>query len=258
MGMYESFAEVYDAFMDNVPYGEWALFIEEKLRGAGITDGLVLDLCCGTGKLTRLLARSGYDMIGADASADMLRIAQEKEAEDPLGILYLLQDARSFELYGTVRAIVSTCDSLNYLTEEADLEETFRLVNNYLDPGGLFLFDMNTPFHYEVLCADHTFAENRPEGSFIWENDYDGAERINEYDLTLYLERPGGSFERFQETHREKAWTLREVKAALEKAGLTVLQVLDGYRDEELKADSPRMVILAREGGKQQPVKQEH
>lgn len=118
MEAYTSFAEVYDQFMDNVPYREWADFLQEILQKEGINDGLVLDLGCGTGSMTEELAGRGYDIIGVDNSEDMLEIAMEKRQESGHDILYLLQDMQEFELYGTVRAVVSVCDSVNYVTEK--------------------------------------------------------------------------------------------------------------------------------------------
>ena len=140
-GAYQSFARVYDMFMNDVPYEEWADYIQSLLLEYGVEDGLVLELGCGTGSLTEILSARGYDMIGVDNSEEMLEIALDKKTESGQDILYLLQDMREFELYGTVRAVISICDSMNYITEETDLLEVFRLVNNYLDPGGVFIFD---------------------------------------------------------------------------------------------------------------------
>ena len=184
---YGSFASVYDIFMDNVPYGEWARHIREKLCEHGVTDGIVLDLGCGTGTMTERLAGYGYDMIGVDNSEEMLELAMEKKTESGYDILYLLQDMRGFELYGTVRAVVSVCDSVNYITEPDELEEVFRLVNNYLDPKGIFLFDFNTVHKYRDVIGDSTIAEDRGVCSFIWDNRYYEKEQINEYDLTLFI-----------------------------------------------------------------------
>lgn len=256
--MYENFARVYDTFMDNVPYDAWAGYLIRKLKKEGIADGLVLDLGCGTGQMTRRLADAGYDMIGADGSADMLQIAQEAETLLPdaskisgrKDILYLLQDIRAFELYGTVRAVIATCDTLNYITDREDLLQVFRLVNNYLDPGGVFLFDLNTPYHYRELCADNTFAEARDDCSFIWENDYDDASRINEYDLTLFLQREDGLYERFFETHRERAWDVKEVRQLLETAGMEYMGAQEAYTDEDVSETTDRVLICAREHGK--------
>ena len=187
MEAYTSFAYVYDTFMDNVPYGEWARHIREKLCEHGVTDGIVLDLGCGTGTMTERLAGYGYDMIGVDNSEEMLELAMEKKTESGYDILYLLQDMRGFELYGTVRAVVSVCDSVNYITEPDELEEVFRLVNNYLDPKGIFLFDFNTVHKYRDVIGDSTIADDRGVCSCIWDNRYYEKEQINEYDLTLFI-----------------------------------------------------------------------
>ena len=173
MEAYTNFAEVYDTFMDNVPYEQWAAYIKETLKEDGIADGLVLELGCGTGSMTERLAEAGYDMIGVDNSADMLEIALDKREKSGQDILYLLQDMREFELYGTVRAIISACDCVNYVTEDEDLLQVFRLVNNYLDPEGLFLFDFNTRYKYETVLGEQVIAEDREDCSFIWDNYYD-------------------------------------------------------------------------------------
>ena len=127
MEMYEDFALVYDRFMDETPYEEWCQFVVGRLKQDQITDGILLDLGCGTGSMTELLAKQGYDMIGVDLSDSMLDIAMEKRAQSGHNILYLQQDMREFELYGTVRAVICLCDSLNYLLEEDDLLTTFIL-----------------------------------------------------------------------------------------------------------------------------------
>ena len=137
MDAYTGFAAVYDELMDNIPYEEWGKYLIDLLNEYGIKDGIVLDLGCGTGNITEILANNGYDMIGVDNSQEMLNIAMEKRGDDT-SILYLLQDMRGFELYGTVAAVVSICDSLNYLTEYEDVVETFKLVRNYLRPGRNF------------------------------------------------------------------------------------------------------------------------
>ena len=220
MASYESFARVYDLFMDNIPYEEWCGYLHTLLEKYDVTDGLVLELGCGTGTMTELLADSGYDMIGVDNSADMLEIALEKKEQSGKDILYLQQDMREFELYGTVRAIVSVCDSMNYITDEADLLEVFRLVNNYLDPDGIFIFDMNTPYKYREMLGNTTIAENREEGSFIWENEFDEETGINVYDLTLFLPREDGLYEKDEEVHYQKAYEPEKIQELMKKAGL--------------------------------------
>lgn len=258
MEAYTSFAQVYDLFMDNVPYEEWCEYLREQLKSYGIEDGLILDLGCGTGKMTRRMADFGYDMIGVDSSMEMLEIAGEFDEPDAdsqedagkRNILYLMQDMREFELYGTVRAVYSACDSLNYILEEEDLLTVFLLVNNYLDPGGLFIFDMNTSYKYKELLGENTFAESRDASSFIWDNYYDAKERINEYDLTLFIQEEDGRFQRFQEQHYQKCYSLDTVKELLARAGMEFVAVYDAYTKQALRKDSDRMTIVARESGK--------
>lgn len=274
MDAYTSFAQVYDLFMDNVPYEEWSKYVISLLKEEKIEDGLVLDLGCGTGKMTRFLAAAGYDMIGIDNSEDMLEIARECQyaqeyageqteepaAEDAAGpdtenqascnILYLLQDMREFELYGTVRAVISICDSMNYILDEEDLLQVFKLVNNYLDPKGVFIFDMNTRYKYAELLGESTITENREEGSFIWENYFDEEEGINEYDLTLFIREEGDLYRKYEEIHYQKVYDLDTVRRLLKAAGMEFVAAYDAFAKEPVKADSERIYIIARECGK--------
>ena len=229
MEAYTSFARVYDTFMDNVPYGEWCEYVAGLLEAYEIRDGLVLDLGCGTGSLTELLAEKGYDMIGADCSEDMLEIAGEKKEKSGYDILYLLQDMRKFELYGTVRAVVSICDSMNYIMSEEELLQVFRLVNNYLDPEGIFIFDMNTIYKYRELLGDATIAENREACSFIWENSWYEEERVNEYDLTIFEKEENGLFRKYTETHFQRAYEIKTVKRLIQEAGMEFVAVFDAF-----------------------------
>ena len=248
MEAYTSFARVYDMFMDNVPYEVWSRYIVEKLRANGIDSGYVVDLGCGTGKLTTLLADAGYDMIGIDNSFDMLDMALEREDDR---ILYLMQDMREFELYGTVAAVYSICDSINYITEPKELQTVFELVNNYLDPGGLFIFDFNTEYKYREVIGDTVIAENREAGSFIWENAYDEETKINEYDLTIFV--PSGEkelYEKHEEVHFQRGYTLEEMKKLLEAAGMIFEKALDADTQAEVTDRSERIYIFARECGK--------
>ena len=259
MSSYTNFAYVYDTFMDNVPYDEWCDYLVSLLKEYGIDDGLILDMGCGTGNMTSRLCQLGYDMIGIDNSEDMLAIAREKAVGDEENILYLLQDMRSFELYGTVRAIVSICDSMNYILKEEELLQVFKLVNNYLDPEGLFIFDLNTLYKYETLLGDRTIAENRGDCSFIWDNYYYDEEKINEYELSIYVKAEdedemegaeGELFYRYTETHYQRAYDLETVKQLIEKAGMKFVAVYDAMTRNAPAEDSERVYIIAREQGK--------
>ena len=251
MEAYTGFASVYDTFMDNIPYEEWAEYIIERLKEYGIEDGLVLDLGCGTGSMTELLAAAGYDMIGVDNAQEMLEIAMEKREASGHDILYLLQDMREFELYGTVRAIVSICDSLNYILDEDELLEVFRLANNYLDPKGLFVFDFNTIYKYRDILGDTTIAEAREECSFIWDNYFYEEEEINEYELSLFVrEGDGDLYRRYRETHLQKAYDLDTIRRLVEESGLTYITAYDAFTLDAPTAESERICVIAREKGK--------
>lgn len=255
MEAYTGFAEVYDMFQDNIPYGDWCRYLIQLLKQEGVEDGIVLDLGCGTGNVTERLAQAGYDMIGVDCSEDMLGIALEKREREELAavhdsILYLCQDMRAFELFGTVKAVVSICDSMNYITSYEDLVQVFRLVNNYLDPGGPFIFDLNTCHKYRDILADNTFAEVRDESSFIWENYFEEETGINEYDLTLFI-REGDLYRRYTETHFQKAYPLAEVKRAAREAGLVWVAAYEAFTENPVGEDTERMYIVLREHGKE-------
>lgn len=248
MDAYTGFAEVYDLFMEDVPYEAWCEQIVEILQGEQITEGLLLDLGCGTGTLTRLLAEKGYDMIGVDGSQEMLMEAREKtNGQD---ILYLCQDMRAFELYGTVRAIVCTCDTMNYLLTPEDFIQTVRLANNYLDPGGLFIFDLNTLYKFRELMGNATIAENAEDASFIWENYFDEETGRNEYDLTLFIRQEDGLFARVTELHEEQGYSHEEVCEFLKAGGMELVRVFDAQTGQPPAATTEKVFYIAREHGK--------
>lgn len=265
MKAYTSFAHVYDTFMDNIPYEAWSQYLISLLKTYGVDDGIVLDMGCGTGNITGLLAKEGYDMIGIDNSEDMLMTASEKAMEDGLNILYLEQDMRDFELYGTVCAAVSICDSMNYILEPDELRQVFKLVNNYLDPNGVFIFDMNTEYKYREVMGDRTIAENREDCAFIWDNYYDAQTKQNTYELNLFIKDTGDDesgaeaadeyedgepFVRFSEVHYQRAYSVGEVKKLLSEAGMVFVAAYDAFTMEEVRPDSERIYIVARECGK--------
>lgn len=251
MEAYTGFAQVYDLFMDNIPYEEWSRYLITLLEECGVTKGLIADLGCGTGSITEYLSQAGYEMIGIDNAEEMLDIARQKAADKDLDILYLQQDMQQMELYGTVAAFVSICDSMNYITAEEDLREVFRLVNNYLDAGGLFIFDLNTKYKYQTILAQNTFAENRDNCSFIWENYYYPEESINEYDLTIYVRDEENEdqevYYRFDEEHYQRAYELEDIKRFLADAGMEFVAAYDAFTREAPRSESERIYIIARE-----------
>lgn len=247
MSKYTDFASVYDILMEHIPYDEWANYIENILKQHDIDKGLVLELGCGTGTMTRKMASKGYDMIGIDLSEEMLSIARQRGEGKEDGILYLCQDMREFELYGTVAAVFCVCDSINYMLSQEDLKKVFCLVANYLDSGGLFIFDMDTVYLYEEVLGDNTNMLNHQAGSFIWENSFYPDEMINEVSLTLFLKQENSLYRKHHETHVRKAYDLKIVKGLLEEAGMELLGAYHEMTEEEPRLDSERICIVARE-----------
>lgn len=254
MNEYTDFAAVYDSFMEDVPRKDWAAFIKKRLDEKGINSGILLDMGCGTGVMTKIMAGLGYDMIGTDASADMLGIAM---AESDESILYLLQEFSELELYGTVAGVISTCDCINYITDKDELISVFKKVNNYLEKDGLFIFDINSMNKYENVLGDNIFAESLEDCAYIWENQYENKDKLNFYGLTLFVEDPEtGQYEKSYEEHVQRAYELSEIKECLITAGMEFLGAYVDYTDEEIDADNyddhnesvMRITILAKEG----------
>lgn len=266
MEPYGEFAGVYDELMDNVPYGQWSRQLDGLIRRYGVSRPVrnaaealaaernqVLDLGCGTGTLTELMYSLGYDMIGVDISEAMLNAALEKREKSGSGILYLRQDMRELELYSTVGTVYSVCDSLNYILEEEELLKVFSLVNEYLFPGGIFIFDFNTDYKYRKIIGDATIAENREDCSFIWENYYDPGRGLNEYDLTVFVKRANGDFHRFCEVHVQRGYTLEQMISLLERSGMVFLEAYDADSSGPVTPESGRICVVAREHGKKTP-----
>lgn len=218
MESYTDFAYIYDKLIDQ-DYERWADYIEEIFKKHNVKPKLILDLGCGTGSITNILAKRGYDMIGVDLSPDMLNVARDKAYEDELDVLYLCQDIREFELYGTVDAIICTLDVLNYITDPKDLKRVFSLVKNYLNPDGIFIFDINTKHKLKNTLGNNTFINDENGIFYTWENEY--SENISNQYLTFFAETEDGLYERFDENHVQRAYTTEEIKGNLEENKLT-------------------------------------
>ena len=251
MEAYSVFAGIYDEFMDNIPYGKWEEYIICILKKQGIDSGIVAELGCGTGIMTRRLAKRGYDMIGIDISEEMLAAAREHE--DSGSILYLNQDMRELELFGTVNAVISICDSMNYILSEDDLCSVFKKVNNYLEKDGLFIFDIKTLHFYSNILKDTVQADNRKDACLIWENYFDEDSRIHTYDLTMFIAAEGDlgdgkRFERYTERHLQRAYTVEEIKKAIDAAGMELVAVYGAMTYETPKDDDERIYFVVKEG----------
>lgn len=243
--MYTRFAEIYDRLTHDIPYIKWADYLESAFLKFGRKPNLVLELGCGTGSLAIELSKRGYEMIALDISSDMLARAYEKAHESKADILFLNQDMREFELYGTVDAIVCLLDSINYLPSLTDLKKVFKLVNNYLNPGGLFIFDVNSPYKLSKVLGNEVFFELGDETSWIWNNTYDRKRKCTTFDLTFFVKNNEGLYERFDETHTERAYTRAEIVRTLAGAGLKLLGDYGELRFESPRPEEERIFYIA-------------
>jgi len=242
MDSYTIFAQVYDKFIQ-APYDQWADYIEQIwTKFADNRPKLVLDLACGTGNMAQILGGRGYDMIGVDNSVEMLSQARQKDPET----LYLLQDMREFELYGSIDAIVCICDSLNYILEYDELMQVFLLCHYYLNPDGILIFDVNTEYKYNEILADNNFSQTDENAAYIWENYYDKGERLNEFATTFFIKQKGGLFARHEELHIQKAHSIQEIKNALITANLEILAEFDELTFNPPNPQSERIFFVAK------------
>ena len=219
--MYNDFSKFYDLFAYDIPYDKFFSYYSEIFGTLGVKPELVADICCGTGSLTTLLSRK-YDVIGIDSSTEMLDIAREKDKSNK--ILYLNQSMTDFELYGTVDAFVSSLDSVNYLLSDEDLITHFKLIKNYLNDGGIYIFDISTCYKFKYILGDNSFVDERENTMFVWQNDYDADEGLN----TMYLDifyRENGRYNRISETHYERGHTIPHLSAVIKKCGLKVINI---------------------------------
>lgn len=240
MNSYMGFARLYDALTFDVEYESIADFITQRLEANGLSKGMVLDLACGTGSLTLALSRRGFEMLAADASEDMLSVARQKSGAEK--ILFLHQPMEEFELYGTVDAIVCVLDSINYLTEPQALEKTFALCANYLNPGGVLIFDVNSEYKFRRVLADETYTYETENIYYIWENEFNEETGLCDLYLTFFEKQADGLYSRMEEVHTQRLYSDSRLSKALDNAGLTVTARYDGYTDRPPQPDSQRIV----------------
>jgi len=243
MQHYKGFAVVYDELMADAPYERWGKYITEILQKQ--KSKLVLDLACGTGNMTLLLAKKGFDMIGVDLSEDMLATAQQKMYEENQRILFLAQDMRELDLYGTVDAVICVCDGLNYILDPSDLTKVFARVKLFLNPGGIFIFDINTEYKFKEVMANRIFEGESAKGAaYEWENNFNEETRINEYRVTFFNHQNPNE-EPFTEIHKQRAYTQAEIIRTLKETGFCNILVCDDYTGEPSKPNSTRLAFTA-------------
>lgn len=245
---YEVFADFYDALTDNVDYAVLSKTICSLLARYGLDRGLLLDLGCGTGTLSVLLAKAGYEVVGADISPDMLAVAQEKAFAAGQDILFLCQDMTRLDLYGTLDAAVCTLDALNHLPSRAAVEEALRRVSLFLNPDGVFIFDTNTLYKHREVLGNNTFVYDTDEVYCVWQNELQSDEKTVDISLDFFMPASDDApiYERESEQFTECAYSGAEWEEMIKNAGFSVLGVFDGYTENPLTDASERAVYAVR------------
>ncbi len=243
--IYTNFAYIYDKLMYDIDYSKWVEYIEAVFKANGLEPRIILDLGCGTGNFCIEMAKRGYDMIGIDLSTEMLSCAKEKSEDEGVDVLYLNQDMTNFELYGTVDAVVSLMDSVNYITSKNKIKRTLSLVKTYLNPGGIFIFDINTCYKLEKVLGNEVFYDINDEVSYIWENSYDKRRKLSRFDLTFFV-NDKGTYKRFDETHLERGYSIKELKDMIQSSGMELISIFHELSFNRATPKSKRVFFVCR------------
>ncbi|MBR1663722.1 MAG: class I SAM-dependent methyltransferase [Ruminococcus sp.] len=243
---YSSFAYFYDRLQSDVDYNAIAAFIDKQVVRFGGRKGILLDLACGTGSLCEELARLGYDVIGTDASSEMLSAALDKKYESGLEIQYLSQSMTELDMFGTVDVTVCTLDSINHLDSKEDIQKAFDRVSLFAFPDGMFIFDVNTPYKHKNVLADNTFVFELDGLYCVWQNEYDDTDGSVGITLDFFEQRDDGSYQRYTESFREIAPDRAEICSMLDDAGFEILDSFDDYTENKDSETSSRIVFVCR------------
>jgi SAM-dependent methyltransferase len=256
---YTKFAYYYDRLMDNLPYTDWLRFIDSCWERYGKPKTLV-DLGCGTGSLAIPLAQNGLQVTGIDLSEDMLAVAQNKsQSISGVNIAWVQQDMREWELHEQVDAAVSFCDCLNYILEEAEIVQAFRQTYQGLRSGGLFIFDVHTPYLLISYAETQPFFMNEEDIAYIWTSELEDETCEISHELTLFVREDNGKnsysidrspkepkFLRFEETHVQRGYRLDWLKRQLLEVGFVDVECFGDFRFEPVHAETERAFFICR------------
>lgn len=244
--MYSQFSQFYDILMDDVDYAARTEYILSIFKKYDRIPTLLLDLACGTGGFSNEFAKKNISVIGVDISAEMLSVAKEKSEDKGLDVLYLCQDATELDLYGTIDGAVCCMDSINHITDYADICEVFKKVSLFLEKDRLFVFDVNTQYKHENVLADNTFVIEQDNIYCVWDNSYDKDCAVTRINLDFFVSDDGKNYKRYTDYIEERAYSDRELKTALESAGFEVLAVLDELSYNNIRKNGERAFYVAK------------
>lgn len=244
---YSQLAVSYDNYMEEVPYEKWLDFIEKTWAKFNLEKPeTILDLCCGTGTMTVMLKKLGYNVLGVDNSCDMLAQASKKAVENDFNIPFFEMDMIEFQLRNKVDCVICCCDGLNYNVEDGELKETFQRVNENLEDNGVFIFDLNTEYKFKEILGDKQYSAVEENSAYFWQNEYDEEEKVNTYYVSLFKQVEGDTYQRFEEYHWERAYNIVETQKYLSETGFQVLGVFDNYDFSETCNTTERYVFITK------------
>lgn len=212
MTAYSGFAKIYDAYMQADDYSRWLKGVNALIDKYGLPTKHVLELACGSGAMSILLAKYGYDVIGLDISEEMLMIAKDKALSERLKIGFFQQDMTCYELNQSFDTVLCICDGMNYILEDEALESVFKRVHRSLKDEGVFIFDISSYYKLKYMLGDSTIAESREDSAFIWENYYDDTTNILSFELSVFTEE-NGVYKRSDELHEQSAYKIKDIVA---------------------------------------------
>lgn len=253
--MYSNIAGFYDKYTTDIDYEKIADYLEKLFKKYGLpnrSDGgnvpLLLDIACGTGSLTCVLAERGYEMIGLDMSEEMLAEANERASSENLDIMWLCQDMCRMDMYGTVSAMICITDGINHIISEKALNRFFARIRNFIDDGGLFIFDALSEKYFENVVGDNTFFDDGEDGTCVWNSKYNAKTKICNYNITFFelCDEEKQLYVRCDDVVRERAWSEDDFTLAAHSAGFSVLAVYDGHTLKNATVDALRKIFVLR------------
>lgn len=248
MSGYHSFSYFYDKLTSNISYKKRAEYFDMLIKNHNGKKNLLLDLACGTGSLSEEFSRMGYDVIGVDASEEMLNEALDKKFDSGLNIQYLCQDMTKLDMFGTIDVTICALDSLNHLNNSEDIQKTFERVSLFCEPNGLFIFDVNMPYKHQYVLGNNTFIYDMDDVFCVWQNSFDSKNDDYRVDISLDIfgKNENGLYERYYDELSEIAFERNKIENMLVKAGLSVEAVYDFDSTNPPDEHSEKLVFVAR------------
>lgn len=245
MSGYGNFAHYYDILTGNISYKDRAAYFDMLIKKHGGKKNLLLDLACGTGSLSEEMCRLGYDVIAVDGSEEMLNEALDKKFDSGLNIQYLCQDMTKLDMFGTIDVTICALDSLNHLPNLDAIKQTINRVSLFCEPGGLFIFDVNTPYKHKNVLGNNTFIYDMEDVYCVWQNTYTEEDNRVEMWLDFFEKQENGSYERYDESFSEIAFDDAVIEKIVADSGMEIVGKYDYDTTEPTKADSEKIVYVA-------------